>query len=141
MADLINWLFVILPHNVIRPTLPSESIEETRIRMATKALPTPENPRIDNYAILLKSSMGSNEAGKPRLIGTIGSYRVNYDAAAIGYGLHPEYWGRGYGTEALKLFIELYWASGRMFSDSVPFLFWFEKPARMGVERRSFILI
>lgn len=86
--------------------------------MATKALPTPENPTVENYAISLKSSVDFSENGKPKLIGTIGPYRVNPDAAQLGYGLHRDYWGKGYGTEALKLFIKFYWAPGSMFSIS-----------------------
>jgi RimJ/RimL family protein N-acetyltransferase len=98
-----------------RPSLPSTSLEETRVRMATRALPTPNNPTVDNYAILLKSSVESSENGMPTLIGTIGLIQVKVDAAELGYGLHPDYWGKGYGTEALKLFFNYYWAPGSMF--------------------------
>jgi [ribosomal protein S5]-alanine N-acetyltransferase len=42
------------------------------------------------------------------LIGGIGITRGNGDAgsAEIGYSLHPDYWGRGYATEAARALIE-----------------------------------
>lgn len=41
-----------------------------------------------------------------KLIGIIGL--ANYPDN-IGYKVHPDYWGKGYMTEALKLFVEMFW--------------------------------
>lgn len=56
------------------------------------------------------------------MIGTVGIYGVKDDAAQLGYGLHPDYWGKGYGGEAVKLFINCYWAAVSEFSISVLYL-------------------
>lgn len=45
------------------------------------------------------------------MIGTVGSTRLaDEDAIEIAYGLHSDYWGKGYMVEALRMFIKLYWA-------------------------------
>lgn len=39
------------------------------------------------------------------MIGTIAFPREQ----EIGYKLHPDYWGKGYMSEALKMFLEMFW--------------------------------
>ena len=80
-------------------------------------VPTPEKPWIENYAILLKSSI-SELSGKPKVIGAVGVPRDGPAGAEIGYGLHPDYWGMGYMSEALQLFIGVYWGPGSTFGSS-----------------------
>ena len=54
-----------------------------------------------DYAVVLK------ESGK--MIGTCGFTRIDHydDKAEIGYVINPDYWGRGYATEAVKRVIDL----------------------------------
>jgi RimJ/RimL family protein N-acetyltransferase len=33
----------------------------------------------------------------------------------IGYKLHPDYWRKGYGSEALGMFVQLFWSAAGMF--------------------------
>src|ERR1700709_748273 len=84
--------------------------------MMASRMPTPEKPWNVNYAIMLKPPVSSNMDGRPTMIGIIGTPRNQPLWAEVGYGLHPDYWGKGYASEALKLFIELYWAPGSTFS-------------------------
>lgn len=49
---------------------------------------------------------------KRRMIGAVGAPRNEPAGAEIGYKLHPDFWGRGYMSEALRLFIGLYWGPG-----------------------------
>jgi len=42
---------------------------------------------------------------KPIMIGSIGTPRK----CEIGYKLLPEYWGKGYMSEALALFLNFWW--------------------------------
>jgi ribosomal-protein-alanine N-acetyltransferase len=74
--------------------------------MMQDSLPTPEKPWNQRWAILLRPLPGSQEENsKPKMIGAIGIVREQ----EIGYKVHPDFWGKGYMTEALKMFINLYW--------------------------------
>lgn len=78
-----------------------------------KFIPSAEKPWIENYAILLRLSHSSSTNQKPRMIGTVGALRLSSeeDTIEIAYGLHSHYWGSGYASEALGMFIKLYWAA------------------------------
>lgn len=96
--------------------------------MIQNSRPTPEAPWNRRWAIMLKSSVHStsqtpSEAGdsgevKAKLIGTIGTPRK----AEVGYKLHPEYWGKGYMSEALEMFLEMWWGMEGMSSCLSPMI-------------------
>jgi RimJ/RimL family protein N-acetyltransferase len=48
---------------------------------------------------------GSDKISKPNMIGIVGTPRE----AEIAYKLYPDYWGNGYMTEALLLFLSNFW--------------------------------
>lgn len=109
-------------------------IEQTRA-VLRNSLPTEEQPWNERWAILLRCTpetlydqtggndtaawnpwkgetsyvsqeeMEQRKAGKLRLIGVIGIVREQ----EIGYKIHPEFWGKGYMGEALRMFIEMWW--------------------------------
>ncbi len=54
--------------------------------------------RDDMFAIRLKDTK--------RLIGIILFFDGNDDSCEIGYGIGSEYWGKGYGTEAVRRFLQ-----------------------------------
>jgi len=60
----------------------------------------------------LKPLVASSRDQKPKMIGVVGTTRNTPTAAEVGYGLHCDYWRKGYGSEAVRLFIDVYWASG-----------------------------
>lgn len=64
---------------------------------------------MEQYAILLRSST-SDKAGT--FIGLLCIPRVSSDGEIpeLGYGIHSDYWGHGYASEAIALFISFYWA-------------------------------
>lgn len=79
--------------------------------------PSPEKPWNRIWAILLKQDDDRDSPGererergkerkKPLHIGNIGMPRE----AEIGYRIHPDYWGQGYMSEALGMFIGFWWA-------------------------------
>ena len=53
-----------------------------------------------SYCVRLKSS-------PPHVVGPMGATQL----PEIGYCYHPSVWGQGYATEALKAWIEIYWAT------------------------------
>ncbi|PMD60925.1 uncharacterized protein K444DRAFT_612207 [Hyaloscypha bicolor E] len=77
-------------------------------------LPSAENPFMENYAIILKSVAEGMEAGEcGGMIGVIGIPRLSHDglAAEVGYAILPDFWGMGYASEALILFVRHYFNS------------------------------
>ena len=91
-----------------RKKAPSESLEESKAKLLAR-LPSPDKPWMEQYAILLRTST-PNKAGT--LIGLLCIPRVSSDGEIpeLGYGLHSDYWGHGYASEAIALFISFYWA-------------------------------
>ncbi len=65
--------------------------------------PTLEKPWNQRWAIMLKDA---DNNGKPKLIGVVGVVRE----PEIGYRIHPDYWGKGYMSEALTMFLKMWWA-------------------------------
>jgi RimJ/RimL family protein N-acetyltransferase len=93
-----------------RTRRPSTTIESTR-SLLEKWIASLEQPWVDNYAILLRSPIPTLN-GKARMIGTVGAVRIpenQGDAVEIAYGVLSDFWGEGYASEALRMFVELYW--------------------------------
>ncbi|KAG4442045.1 hypothetical protein IFR05_002439 [Cadophora sp. M221] len=80
---------------------PDISIAES-LQTMRKHLPTPEQPWNERWAIMLKGEM---EGVKPKMIGVVGIVRE----VEIGYRLLPDYWGKGYMSEALTMFLAMWW--------------------------------
>lgn len=62
------------------------------------------NPKIENFAILLKDS--ESEHSKLRMIGKVGIFQF---PAEIAWMLHPDFWGKGYASEAVEGYLDWYW--------------------------------
>ncbi|KAK0105106.1 hypothetical protein ONS96_004509 [Cadophora gregata f. sp. sojae] len=94
------------------------------------SLPTPEKPWNRRWAILLKPSsptdvksisnlnpeIGNSDdsdvpldprAEKPKMIGIVGTPRKG----ELAYKIHPDYWGKGYMSETLTIFLNMFWAA------------------------------
>ncbi|TVY45506.1 hypothetical protein LSUB1_G000862 [Lachnellula subtilissima] len=94
-----------------RNKAPSESLEDSKVKLLAR-LPSPDKPWMEQYAILLRPST-PNKAGI--LIGILCIPRISSDGGIpeLGYGIHSDYWGHGYASEAIALFISFYWAEDR----------------------------
>lgn len=81
---------------------PTTSISESLENMRNHR-PTPDKPWNQRWAIMLK---GLKEDEKPKMIGVVGIVRE----AELGYRIHPDFWGKGFMSEALTMFLEMWWA-------------------------------
>jgi RimJ/RimL family protein N-acetyltransferase len=71
-----------------------------------------EDPALDKYFIVLK--------GENKVIGIIGTNRWSEQGMEMGYCVNIHYWGKGYATEALKAFLDLFWSlPGKLFSSAL----------------------
>jgi ribosomal-protein-alanine N-acetyltransferase len=70
-------------------------------------MPTPETPWNRRWAIVLRPDLETKDEEQeqmPTIIGTIGIVREG----EIGYKLNPNFWGKGYMTEALAMFSKMF---------------------------------
>ncbi len=89
----------------LRAWAPDTTLQQTLDRIHENQ-PTPEEPWNQRWAILIKISE-SDKGTKPIMIGIIGIVRVQ----EIGYKLHPDFWGKGYMSEALRMMLAMFWAT------------------------------
>jgi Acetyltransferase (GNAT) domain len=81
------------------------------LKFMRNSVPSAEKPWNEKRAILLRPSLGFPEISKPKMIGSIGIVREQ----EVGYGLHSDFWGKGYMTEAMRMFIDIFWKTERMY--------------------------
>lgn len=96
-----------------------------------ESFPTPEKPWNRRWAILLKPGSTSSKldsknpdssdlsshavhvkAEKPKMIGIVGTPRKG----ELAYKINPGYWGKGYMSETLTMFLDMFWGSEGMFN-------------------------
>ncbi|KAI9642060.1 hypothetical protein NHQ30_009931 [Ciborinia camelliae] len=75
-----------------------ESMSSVQFRMWAIMIPT--------TSPTLTAVEDEGERKEMKMIGIIG---ISHTPANVGYKIHPDYWGKGYMTEALKLFVEMFW--------------------------------
>jgi hypothetical protein len=95
---------------------PTKTLQDAKTLILNR-LPSASKPFIENYAIILKPDDSTVEDEKKgEMIGVIGIPRLSHDglAAEVGYGITPAFWGRGYASEALSLFVRHYFNSKSM---------------------------
>jgi len=83
-------------------------VQETLADMGMR-MPEPGRDFRKAYAIMLRpdsSIAQETELQKPKMIGIIGTK----NELEIAYKLHPDYWGKGYMSEALAMFLRMFWS-------------------------------
>jgi RimJ/RimL family protein N-acetyltransferase len=78
-------------------------------------LPSPDNPDINKFAILLRPVEGNmqpwvNAKGRPKMVGMVGTNRFSDQGLETGYCINLKYWGKGYAGEGFKGFLDLFWS-------------------------------
>lgn len=76
-----------------------------------------------SYAIILRpaDALERDEIQKqPKMIGIVGTKGHTHE---IAYKINPAHWGKGYMTEALNMFLELFWTLEGMHVNPPPSLF------------------
>ncbi len=62
-----------------------------------------------------KRNEGEGEKEGDKMIGIIGTNRFREQGLEVGYCFNIEFWGKGYATEALRLFLAFMWRRPGMF--------------------------
>ncbi|EAW12361.1 GNAT family N-acetyltransferase [Aspergillus clavatus NRRL 1] len=100
------------------PKTPHQSIQDTREWMASKIFTEGPEDILGGsfaYAIIERGCSGTASEASPSDGRVIGAVYLNelVPCPEIGYCIQPEYWGKGYATEALGKFLEAWWALPR----------------------------
>ncbi|KAJ5679379.1 hypothetical protein N7462_007623 [Penicillium macrosclerotiorum] len=95
--DVADWLW---------PKIPHKHISETEDVIAKKIFKTPDASGVTGRQF----SFAVIEANDPsrRVIGAV-TINSLVPAPSIGYGIHPDFWGRGYVSEAVGGVIDAWW--------------------------------
>ncbi|KAF9887358.1 hypothetical protein FE257_010353 [Aspergillus nanangensis] len=100
------------------PKTPHQSIQETREWMATKIFTEgPDRILGRHFTYVLLEHEGvehetQNLRADGKVIGYVGINEVS-PSPEIGYSIHPDYWRKGYATEALNGLLKMWWDNPR----------------------------
>ena len=102
-----------------------KTVDDSRARMLTQTH-SPSRPYVENYILFLKPGPGTAEVAagseEPQFVGMVGAIRILENAPPeldvnglpeFGYMIEVGHQRKGFGTEAAKGFLELYWSLER----------------------------
>lgn len=94
-----------------------KDLEASRAMMKTK-MPSEEKPYLEHYAILIRPKTQTANDTELEMIGDVCIPRISDDglASEIGYGIIPEYWGKGYAPEAVKMLVKYFFDGNSKFT-------------------------
>ncbi|KAL2823820.1 GNAT domain-containing protein [Aspergillus cavernicola] len=100
--DVVDWLW---------PRTPDTSITDTKTWMSGKLFPAPDStgglaPRLFFFIITPKDN-------ENLILGSVGVNSLD-PAPSLGYALHPDYWGRGFASEAAGAVVRAWWGLPRI---------------------------
>ena len=94
-----------------RTQLAHSSIQQTK-ELMLRSMPTAAEPWNERWAIVLRPTSEEIEKGagarlprKPKMIGIVGTPR----RGELAYKIHPSWWGQGYMSEAVEMFLKMWW--------------------------------
>ncbi|KAK3110849.1 hypothetical protein LTR53_014433 [Teratosphaeriaceae sp. CCFEE 6253] len=80
---------------------PVTNLDQARRWVSARAL----GPDVFNFVIQLKGLASADPTAQSKIIGVVGSFHW----PMVGYLLHPDHFGKGYATEALRAFVPAMW--------------------------------
>ncbi|PLB40359.1 GNAT family N-acetyltransferase [Aspergillus candidus] len=100
--EVADWLW---------PRVPHHSVEETKEWMRRREFEAPDASgavgRQFTFVII------RTDDPSEQIIGSIGINSLD-PAPSLGYGIHPEFWGQGYASEAVRGLADAWWKLPRM---------------------------
>ncbi|CEO60207.1 hypothetical protein PMG11_04845 [Penicillium brasilianum] len=97
LQKVADWLW---------PKIPHRDISETEAKIKTKTFQTPDASgaigRQFHFAIIRADDPAQ------KVIGSLGINALD-PSPSIGYGIHPDFWGKGYISEAVAGVIDAWW--------------------------------
>lgn len=117
-----------------------------------RLLPNSENPDILNYGVFIRpSALPSSDLettgaqprpGADRMIGILGVHNVSSPGTAeIGYVYDESVWGRGYATEALAAYMNVYWGHAKSINAVVAMVDPENTPSIKVLEKCGFVAV
>lgn len=99
---------------VLRPVAENDAISSTPRSDSepvahSASSPPPPAPKSGDEVVGAPRAGVRNARGELKCIGIVGTNRWSEQGMETGYCINKAYWGRGYATEAFKLFLEYYW--------------------------------
>ena len=85
-----------------------KDVSESR-EFLEKILPNEENPDIEKFALMLVPTEEGSDNPRREMVGFVGTNRYKEQGMEVGYVINRRYWGLGYATEGLRLFLDMYW--------------------------------
>ncbi|TEY67146.1 hypothetical protein BOTCAL_0129g00180 [Botryotinia calthae] len=88
---------------------PNTHLEQTKERI----LESMSSVQFPMWAIMapttLSASVPVTDEGEGQEMEMIGIIGISHKPENVGYKIHPDHWGKGHMTEALRLFVEMFW--------------------------------
>ncbi|KAL2859924.1 GNAT family N-acetyltransferase [Aspergillus lucknowensis] len=107
--DVIDWLW---------PRIPDAGPEDTKKWARKKVFPTPDGAGAvgDRLFYFVVTRKGDADSDSPEsIIGAVGVNSLD-PAPSVGYSFHPDVWGKGYATEAVRAVVGAWWDLPRAWS-------------------------
>ncbi|KAJ5133714.1 hypothetical protein N7448_001262 [Penicillium atrosanguineum] len=99
--DVADWLW---------PKVPHQNIQETEANILNKTFKTPDASgalgRQFTFAVISATDPTQKVIGAVGINGLVPS-------PSIGYGIHPDFWGKGYVSEAVAAVVDAWWKLSR----------------------------
>ncbi|KAF4768416.1 hypothetical protein HAV15_002938 [Penicillium sp. str.  len=103
--DVADWLW---------PKVPHKDISESEAVITRKTFTTPDASGAVGRKFFF--TIIRSEDPTQRVIGAMGINALS-PAPSVGYNIHPDFWGKGYATEAVAGIIDAWWKLDRMVLD------------------------